>query len=138
MGLQHIRLGLISGEGYKPSGSRHRVKAVMPRAVSQTSSSTGDTQPDDIRLDEQGVKVSKSGIHCERTKVKFYLFHALFSQPGLIFSRDRLMHIIYDDHHFVSDRTIDSHIKRVRKKLASIGTKESVIHSVYGAGYKSE
>ncbi|ABV37197.1 two component transcriptional regulator, winged helix family [Shewanella sediminis HAW-EB3] len=115
-----------------------RVKAVIRRVVNQTSSNTNDIQLDGIRLDEEGFKVSKSGFQCELTKVEFYLFHAMFKQPGRIFSRDQLMDIIYDDRHVVSDRTIDSHIKKVRKKIASIGIEESAVHSVYGAGYKYE
>lgn len=110
-----------------------RVKAVIRRVVNQTSLNT-----DDIQLDEKGFKVAKSGIQCELTKVEFYLFSAMFKQPGRIFSRDQLMDIIYDDRHVVSDRTIDSHIKKVRKKIASIGIEESAVHSVYGAGYKYE
>jgi len=103
-----------------------------------TSPNTNDIQLDGIRLDEKGFKVSKSGMQCELTKVEFYLFRAMFKQPGRIFSRDQLMDIIYDDRHFVSDRTIDSNIKKLRKKIVSIGIEQSVIHSVYGAGYKYE
>ncbi|RTR32014.1 response regulator [Shewanella atlantica] len=115
-----------------------RVKAVIRRVVNQASANTNDIQIDGIRLDKESFKVSKSGVHCDLTKVEFYLFSAMFKQPGRIFSRDQLMDIIYDDRHFVSDRTIDSHIKKVRKKLASIGIEESAVHSVYGAGYKYE
>jgi two-component system response regulator BaeR len=72
------------------------------------------------------------------TLVEFKLLQALFEYPGRIFSRDNLMTKIYTDNRIVTDRTIDSHIKKLRKKLIGIGLDDSGIHSVYGAGYKFE
>ena len=62
----------------------------------------------------------------------------LLSEPGRIFSRNQLMDRIYQDHRIVSDRTIDSHIKKLRKKIASVSPDQEYIHSVYGVGYKYE
>jgi two-component system response regulator BaeR len=59
----------------------------------------------------------------------------LNSEPSRIFSRDQLMNTCYSDHRIVSDRTIDSHIKKLRKEIAVIGN-ENWIQSVYGVGYK--
>ncbi len=132
IGLEHGADDYIC-KPFSPREVVARVKAVIRRVINQTSLNT-----DGIQLSEQGFKVSKSGVQCELTKVEFYLFSAMFKQPGRIFSRDQLMDIIYDDRHIVSDRTIDSHIKKVRKKIASIGIEESAVHSVYGAGYKYE
>ncbi|MCP4431692.1 MAG: two-component system response regulator BaeR, partial [Gammaproteobacteria bacterium] len=57
---------------------------------------------------------------------------------GRIYPRDHLMSLIYRDHRIVTDRTIDSHVKKLRKKLMGLGFDENPIHSVYGAGYKYE
>jgi two-component system response regulator BaeR len=58
------------------------------------------------------------------------------SEPGRIYSRDQLMDKMYDDNRIVSDRTIDSHIKKLRKRLHDFFPQYEFIHSVYGAGYR--
>jgi two-component system, OmpR family, response regulator BaeR len=70
------------------------------------------------------------------TAVEFQLLKRLAGEPGRIFSRDQLMGHMYNDHRVVSDRTIDSHIKKLRKKLAETWPGREFIHSVYGAGYR--
>jgi two-component system response regulator BaeR len=60
------------------------------------------------------------------------------ANPGRLYSRPQLMEKIYPDQRIVSDRTIDSHIKKLRKKIAAATTGEELIHSVYGVGYKFE
>ena len=64
--------------------------------------------------------------------------HFLFQNPGRIYSRTQLMDRIYSDQRIVSDRTIDSHIKKLRKKLSSVAPDQELIHSIYGVGYKFE
>ena len=72
------------------------------------------------------------------TVVEFQLLQTLYLQPGRIFSRSKLIDLIYQDQRIVSDRTIDSHIKKLRKKLTELMGKQELIHSVYGAGYRYE
>ena len=72
------------------------------------------------------------------TVVEFKLLHFLFSNPGQIYSRSQLMHRIYPDERIVSDRTIDSHVKKLRKKITLAAPDQELIHSVYGIGYKFE
>jgi two-component system response regulator BaeR len=60
------------------------------------------------------------------------------NEPRRIFTRDQLMDRIYTDQRVVSDRTIDSHITKLRKKIAMAGNGVDLIRSVYGAGYKFE
>ncbi|BCU07861.1 hypothetical protein Atep_25380 [Allochromatium tepidum] len=74
----------------------------------------------------------------ELTAVEFALLETLHGAPGRIFSRDRLMDRIYRDHRVVSDRTIDSHVKKLRRKLAELVPDQELIHSVYGVGYRYE
>jgi two-component system response regulator BaeR len=70
--------------------------------------------------------------------VEFALLETLHAAPGRIFSRDRLMDRIYRDQRIVSDRTIDSHVKKLRRKLAELLPERELIHSVYGVGYRYE
>ena len=70
--------------------------------------------------------------------MEFKLLHFLAANPGRIYSRSQLMDRIYPDQRTVSDRTIDSHVKKLRKKMAAIVPDGEFIHSVYGVGYKYE
>ena len=74
----------------------------------------------------------------ELTPVEYRLLARLISQPGRVYSRSELMDGAYEDHRVVSDRTIDSHIKNVRRKLTDAGCDEELIRSIYGVGYKIE
>lgn len=71
------------------------------------------------------------------TAVEFRMLFSMVSRPGCIFSRDQLMDCAYTDTRVVSDRTIDTHIKNLRKKI-SLTSNEELIHSIYGVGYKVE
>ena len=110
-----------------------RVKAVLRR-----SAGTPELHSSDLQLDEAGYKLHLDKRELELTAVEFELIKKLMSEPGRIFSRSQLMDGIYQDHRIVSDRTIDSHIKKLRKKLASLDTEHDYIRSVYGVGYKYE
>jgi two-component system response regulator BaeR len=72
----------------------------------------------------------------ELTSIEFELLQVMYLQPGRIFSRHKLMNMIYPDQRIVSDRTIDSHIKKLRKKLLELVPEQDLIESVYGAGYR--
>lgn len=117
---------------YSPREVVARVKAVLRRFQPPTPSMQG------IVVDKDRLKVTVNGEDTKLTTVEFELFTMLFEKPGYIFSRDRIMNEIYQDHRVVSDRTIDSHIKKVRKKLQKLIPDDDVIYSVYGAGYKFE
>jgi two-component system response regulator BaeR len=64
------------------------------------------------------------------------MLHTLMKQPGKVYSRDKLMSACYTDGRIVSDRTIDSHVKNLRKKISEALQGEELIHSIYGVGYK--
>ncbi len=78
------------------------------------------------------------GQRIELTPVEFKMLRGFMSQPGRVFSRDQLMDFSYPDERIVSDRTIDTHVKNLRKKLAEYVSEEDLIHSIYGIGYKIE
>jgi two-component system response regulator BaeR len=78
------------------------------------------------------------GQRIELTPVEFKMLRGFMSRPGRVFSRDQLMDLSYPDERIVSDRTIDTHVKNLRKKLAACSDGEEMIHSIYGIGYKIE
>jgi two-component system response regulator BaeR len=66
------------------------------------------------------------------------MLRVLMDAPGRIFSRDEIMNRVYNDFRIVNDRTIDSHVKKLRRKLDSLELDEKPLRSVYGVGYKYE
>ena len=108
-----------------------RVKAVLRRATT----STNESKPP-IELDENQFVARVRGQSLSLTPVEFRLLGKLIEQPGRVFSRQQLIDAAYRDHRIVSDRTIDSHVKNLRKKLADLGS--DPISSVYGVGYRFE
>jgi len=117
---------------FSPREMVARVKAVLRRLTPATENN--DKQS--LHLDADSFRVLAAGQEIELTTVEFQLLQALYKQPGRIFSRSKLMDLIYTDQRIVSDRTIDSHIKKLRKKLLALQPEQELIHSVYGAGYR--
>jgi len=117
---------------FSPREMVARVKAVLRRLQPQAA----DNRAHALILDANSFRVFAEGHEIELTSVEFQLLQALYRQPGRIFSRSKLMDLIYQDQRIVSDRTIDSHIKKLRKKLADLMPGQELIHSVYGAGYR--
>lgn len=108
-----------------------RVKAVLRRSGGATTS-----QAAGLTLDKNRYQATLHGTDLQLTAVEFKLLDFLASNPGRIYSRDQLMDKIYSDDRIVSDRTIDSHIKKLRKKLAAVEPDKELVGSVYGVGYK--
>ncbi len=109
-----------------------RVKAVLRRSSEQLPSIV----PPVLQLDENRLLAILRGQELELTVVEFNLLEFLSANPGRIYGREQLMDHIYPDQRIVSDRTIDSHIKNLRRKIACVSPDIEVIHSVYGVGYK--
>jgi two-component system, OmpR family, response regulator BaeR len=119
---------------YSPRELVARVKAVLRR----TLVSEPPVAPGPLNLHREELRVRAGAAEIELTAVEFALLETLHSAPGRIFSRDRLMDRIYRDHRVVSDRTIDSHVKKLRRKLAELLPEQELVHSVYGVGYRYE
>ncbi|MDX9709103.1 MAG: response regulator [Trichloromonas sp.] len=117
---------------YSPREVVARVKAVLRRGGAAAGQNHG------LTLDEARYSATLHGVDLDLTAVEFKLLHILAASPGRIFSRAQLMDRIYSDERIVSDRTIDSHIKKLRKKIAVAAPSEELIHSLYGVGYKYE
>ena len=110
-----------------------RVKAVLRRTRDgRTVHAQG------LVLDEHRYKASFRGRDLDLTAVEFKLLQLLVGNPGRIYGRQQIMEKIYPDERFVNDRTIDSHIKKLRKKIEQAAPEMTLIHSVYGVGYKFE
>lgn len=117
-----------------------RVRAVLRRTVAPTPPSSHLTVLGavGIQLDRERLSVQFADQQVILTLVEFELLETLQSYPGRIFSRQQLMERVYPDNRIVSDRTIDSHIKKLRKKINELNPERELIHSVYSVGYKFE
>ncbi len=91
-----------------------------------------------IVLDAERMLATVKGDPLDLTPVEFRLLATLVEQPGRIFSRAQLMDNLYEDNRIVTDRTVDSHVKNLRKKIAEQYGEAELIRSVYGVGYKYE
>ncbi|WHI50694.1 response regulator [Microbulbifer sp. MLAF003] len=118
---------------YSPRELVARVKAVLRRTTA-----TGQPDLGTIQLEPKTRQLRIGGRDVGLTSLEFHLFELLYSEPGRIFSREQIMDRIYSDYRVISDRTIDSHIKKVRKKITAVLPDTELIQSVYGAGYKFE
>ena len=107
-----------------------RVRAVLRRVPAASGGSAGR-----LVLDQARYEVALDGRSIALTPVEFRLLKTLASAPGRIHSRDQLLDRLYEDRRVVLDRTVDSHVKNVRRKLAEIAPGQEIIRSIYGVGY---
>ena len=120
---------------YSPREVVARVKAVLRRARLATEAAVAASG---LSLDPGAFTASYDGTPIELTPVEFRLLDVLLSQPGRVYSRAILMDAIYTDNRVVTDRTVDSHVKNLRRKLQAVLPGEEIIRSIYGVGYKLE
>ncbi len=111
-----------------------RVKAVLRRTCVREP----DIPVGGFQLDEQQFRATLDGRLLELTPVEFRLLSTFIAHPGWVFSRQQLVDTLYTDFRVVSDRTVDSHVKNLRKKIRDVRADSDVIRSVYGVGYKLE
>ncbi|MGM0984327.1 MAG: response regulator [Pseudomonadota bacterium] len=110
-----------------------RTRAVLRRSrAASEPAATGS----DLILDDEGWRALADGHDLGLTAVEFQLLKVMMHSPGRIFTREQLMDHMYRDHRIVSERTVDSHIKKLRRKIAETWPEREVIRSVYGVGYK--
>ena len=115
-----------------------RVKAVLRRSQAATQDDDASTPllQAPVTLDEEGWQALANGHDLGLTAVEFQLLRVMMQSPGRIFSREQLMDHMYRDNRIVSERTVDSHIKKLRKKIHEALPELEIIRSVYGVGYK--
>jgi len=140
-------LGLeLGGDDYltKPFSPRElvaRVRAVLRRSNKSSSPDNTSTEPSKkilsygkLKIDFEEYKIFWDQQHITMTVTEFGLVSTLANRPGKVYSRDELVQLAYKDNVIVSDRTIDSHIRRVRSKFKSVGAEP--LETVHGIGYK--
>jgi two-component system response regulator BaeR len=134
-------LGLeIGADDYicKPFSPREvvaRVKTIL-RRVKRSPEEV--QQSSHLQIDESRFQASWCEQPLELTPAEFRLLKTLALEPGKVFSREQLLNHLYDDYRVVTDRTIDSHIKNLRRKLESLDAEQPFIRAVYGMGYRWE
>jgi two-component system response regulator ChvI len=89
-----------------------------------------------LSMDPMRHGVTWRGLAVALTVTEFALLKTLAVRPGFVKSRDQLMDVAYDDQVYVDDRTIDSHIKRLRKKMRRVDGNFDAIETLYGIGYR--
>ncbi|MEM9240775.1 MAG: response regulator transcription factor, partial [Pseudomonadota bacterium] len=129
----------------KPFSQRllvERIRALLRRQEANSGEMIAETdehkviERGELRMDPLRHAVTWKGADVSLTVTEFLLLQALAQRPGFVKSRDQLMDVAYDDQVYVDDRTIDSHIKRLRKKMRMVDDEFSAIETLYGIGYR--
>ena len=141
----------------KPFSQRllvERVKAILRRsanreAAAAASTGAGNAGPEvpptsrparwsaaSLSMDQERHTCTWKGEPVTLTVTEFLILHSLAQRPGVVKSRDSLMDAAYDEQVYVDDRTIDSHIKRLRKKFKMVDNDFDMIETLYGVGYR--
>jgi two-component system response regulator ChvI len=142
-------LGLAMGaDDYiaKPFSQRlliARIRAILRRTeVTQGSGADGEATPETslvrgrLAMDTARHRVTWNGDTVTLTVTEFLILETLAQRPGIVKTRNQLMDAAYHDDIYVDDRTIDSHIKRVRRKFRQVDSEFDAIETLYGAGYR--
>lgn len=130
----------------KPFSQRllvERIRAILRRREALAATEAGEEIDGDVLMKRGSLSMDKlrhtvlwRGEPVTLTVTEFLILEALASRPGFVKSRDQLMDVAYDDQVYVDDRTIDSHIKRIRKKFRVVDNEFSSIETLYGIGYR--
>jgi len=129
----------------KPFSQRllvERIRALLRRQDAIAGEEIEETEENkimirgELTMDPLRHAVKWKGNDVSLTVTEFLLLQALAQRPGFVKSRDQLMDVAYDDQVYVDDRTIDSHIKRLRKKMRMADDEFSAIETLYGIGYR--
>ena len=121
----------------KPASPREvvaRVNAVLRRVRRSMNGTHGER----LMLDDERFEAVLDGHALPLTPVEFRLLRKLAAQPGRIFARGQLLDALYEDHRVVADRTVDVHVKNLRRKIRAVCPDESIVRTIYGIGYRFE
>jgi len=117
---------------FSPKELAARIKAVLRRRAPQLS---GDAvESEGLRLDPATRRVSANGHRVELAPSEFRLLHFFMTHPERVYTRAQLLDHVWGDHVFIEERTVDVHIRRLRKALAATGH-DRLIDTVRGSGY---
>jgi DNA-binding response OmpR family regulator len=113
-----------------------RVRAVLRRVAQPTLAAAGATQPLPLSVSSETRRAQVDGQPLELTRVEFDLLATLLDSPGRVYTRAQLIDRVWGDGFAISDRTIDSHVKSLRRKVADAGGNPGLIETVRGVGYR--
>jgi two-component system catabolic regulation response regulator CreB len=113
-----------------------RVRAVLRRSQTELVSGTAVPVAPALVLDAATRRARANGSILELTRVEFDVLACLLEQPGRVYSRVELIGRVWGDGFAITDRTIDSHVKALRKKVAEAGAEPGLIETVRGVGYR--
>ena len=144
-------LGLAMGaDDYisKPFSQRlllARIRAILRRQELAKSEAAAPSEPEPdliergrLTMDPARHKVKWDGRDVTLTVTEFLILEALAQRPGVVKNRNQLLDVAYQEDVYVDDRTIDSHIKRIRRKFRSVDPEFDAIDTLYGVGYRFE
>ena len=114
---------------FSPKEVMARIKTILRRVPPKVSDSL-------FELDVASQRAKLQNVELPLTPVEFRILHAFTSKPDNVWNRQQLLNKMYDDYREVSDRTVDSHVANLRKKLLASSLKHDFIGSVYGVGYR--
>jgi len=117
---------------FSPKELAARIKAVLRRRAPQRSGDSVEVQG--LRLDPASYRVSAGEHRLSLSPAEFRLLHFLMTHPGRVYSRTQLLDQVWGDHVYIEERTVDVHIRRLRKALEPSGH-DRLIDTVRGAGY---
>lgn len=122
----------LGGDDYlaKPFSSRELVARI--KAIARRASSSNDPSMDGLVMDREAFRVSVDGQRVDLSRTEFELLSLLSGHPGRVFTREQILDAAWTDGGCVTDRTVDAHIKTLRKKLEPV----EFIETVRGVGYR--
>lgn len=137
-------LGLeIGGDDYitKPFSPRElvaRIKAHLRRTESEAAPESTEISLGPFRLDQAARRVYQSGREVELTSTEFKLLEFFLTHPGHAFSREQLLRQVWGEQHFVTPRTVDVHVRRLREQIETKPDEPVFLATVRGFGYRFE
>ncbi|SHH18061.1 response regulator [Massilia sp. CF038] len=129
-------LGLDSGaddyicKPFSPREVAARVRAHLRRSAAHAATATP------LAVDRRGLRIMHGGAVFPLTPVEFRILAELIEHAGRVYSRQQLLDLAHEDQRDINDRTVDSHIKNIRRKLAAVPALGECLQSVYGVGYR--
>ncbi len=120
----------------RQGGAAPRVGRARRGAAKAPAQQAKSLERGPLVMDQERHTCTWKGEPVTLTVTEFLILHALAQRPGVVKSRDALMDSAYDEQVYVDDRTIDSHIKRLRKKFKAVDDDFEMIETLYGVGYR--
>ncbi len=134
-GIDPERMAVVGHSAGAAIAGRDRRRPCLPGAPPPATFRAGDERGQ-LVMDQERHTCTWMGEPVTLTVTEFLILHSLAQRPGVVKSRDALMDAAYDEQVYVDDRTIDSHIKRLRKKFKVVDDDFDMIETLYGVGYR--